>query len=57
VAFLLLVVLISAVGIAAVLVRHRQPTSIESSIAHFEEGLRAIAPEDQFGPVRATRNA
>ncbi len=46
-AFLLLVVMISVVGITVVLLRHRQPTSMESSIAKFNEGLRAIAPEAQ----------
>lgn len=43
--FLLFVVVASAVGIAIVLLRNRRPTSTEHSIAEFERGLRALAPE------------
>jgi hypothetical protein len=43
--FLLLVVVVSAVGIAIVLMRNRRPTSMDHSIAEFERGLRALAPE------------
>ncbi|MFZ4584716.1 MAG: hypothetical protein ACOYNI_05745 [Acidimicrobiia bacterium] len=55
--FLMLVVAISAVGISFVLLRHRQPTSIESSIADFEQGLRAIAPEAQLNTAGAPHHA
>ena len=43
--FLLFVVVASAIGISVVLVRNRRPTSIDHSIAEFERGLRALAPE------------
>jgi hypothetical protein len=43
--FLLFVVVASAVGIAIVLMRNRRPTSMDHSIAEFERGLRALAPE------------
>ena len=44
-AFLLFVVVASAIGITIVLVRNRRPTSMEHSIDEFERGLRALAPE------------
>jgi hypothetical protein len=43
--FLLFVVVASAIGIAIVLLRNRRPTSMDHSIAEFERGLRALAPE------------
>lgn len=46
--FLLFAVVASAVGIAIVLLRHRRPTSMESSIGEFERGLRALAPEEEM---------
>jgi hypothetical protein len=45
VSFLLFVVVASAIGIGIVLVRNRRPTSMDHSIAEFERGLRALAPE------------
>ncbi|MDZ4825791.1 MAG: hypothetical protein SGJ13_04910 [Actinomycetota bacterium] len=50
--FLLFAVIASGVGIAIVLMRNRRPTSMDHSIAEFEKGLRALAPEH---PVRRTR--
>ncbi len=44
-AFLLFAVIVSLVGITIVLWRNRRPTSMEHSIAEFERGLRALAPE------------
>lgn len=44
-AFLLFAVVASAIGITIVLVRNRRPTSMEHSIAEFERGRRALAPE------------
>jgi len=54
VSFLLLVLVVSAIGAAVVMLRHRQPTGMQSSIAEFEKGLAAIAPEPQStsGPSR-----
>jgi hypothetical protein len=45
VAFLLMALIVSAIGITIVLVRNRRPTSMEHSIAEFEKGRRALAPE------------
>ena len=44
-AFLLFAVLASAVGITAVVLRNRRPSTMEHSIQEFERGLRALAPE------------
>ena len=44
-AFLLFAVIASAVGITIVLWRNRRPTSMEHSIAEFERGRRALAPD------------
>jgi hypothetical protein len=43
--FLVFAVLASAVGIAAILLRNRRPSSTEHSIKEFERGLRALAPD------------
>jgi hypothetical protein len=51
-AFLLFVVVASAIGITIVLVRNRRPTSMEHSIDEFERGLRALSPET---PTRRSR--
>jgi hypothetical protein len=47
VAFLLLAVVMSAVGITVILLRNRRPTSLEHSIAEFEKGRRALSPEPE----------
>ena len=44
-AFLLFAIAASAIGIVIVLVRNRRPSTTEHSIAEFERGLRALAPE------------
>jgi hypothetical protein len=46
VAWLLIVVIGSAIGIAWVLLRNRRPTSMEHSIAEFERNRRALAPDE-----------
>jgi hypothetical protein len=58
-AFLLFAVISSAIGITIVLVRNRRPTSMEHSIAEFERGRRALAPEsDETGtPSRRRRRS
>ena len=43
--FLLFAIFASAVGVTAILVRNRRPSSMEHSIEEFERGLRALAPE------------
>jgi hypothetical protein len=45
VAFLLFAIVASALGIVIVLVRNRRPSTMEHSIAEFERGLRALAPD------------
>ncbi|MCZ7536000.1 MAG: hypothetical protein M5T61_08800 [Acidimicrobiia bacterium] len=50
-AYLLFAVVASAVGIAAVLLRNRRPTTMQSSIGEFERGLRALAPVPGEGPA------
>jgi hypothetical protein len=54
VAFLLIAVLGSVVGIAVVLLRNRRPNSMEHSIDEFERNLRALAPE---APSRQQRRS
>ena len=44
-AFLLMALVGSTIGITIVLFRNRRPTSMEHSIAEFETGRRALAPE------------
>ncbi len=46
-AFLLFAIAASAIGIVIVLMRNRRPSTTEHSIAEFERGLRALAPENQ----------
>jgi hypothetical protein len=47
VAFLLIAVIGSVVGISVVLLRNRRPNSMEHSIDEFERNLRALAPDAQ----------
>lgn len=51
-AWLLIVVIGSAIGIVVVLLRNRRPTSMEHSIAEFERNLRALAPEESVRRAR-----
>ena len=46
-AFLLIAVVGSIVGISIVLLRNRRPNSMEHSIDEFERNLRALAPDAQ----------
>lgn len=43
-------ILVSAVGIAVLWYRNRKPTSLESGINQFQQGLRALAPDDRDDP-------
>jgi hypothetical protein len=52
VAFLLIAVVGSIVGIMIVLARNRRPNSMEHSIDEFERNLRALAPDT---PTRRSR--
>lgn len=44
--FLLIVLVVSAVGSLVVWLRHRSPTTLESSIEAFQRELDALAPPD-----------
>jgi hypothetical protein len=55
VAFLLFAVIGSVLGIAVVLLRNRRPTSMEHSIAEFEKGRRALAPDTPASTRRRRR--
>lgn len=46
VAFLLVAVVISVVGVSILVVRSRPPSSPNSSIDRFQEKMHALAPED-----------
>ena len=56
-AFLLFAVIASAVGIAIVLWRNRRPTSMDHSIAEFERGRRALAPDAGETTARRRRKS
>ncbi len=45
VAFLLAALVLSMAGCAVLLVRHRQPTSLEHGVDSFRRQMRALAPE------------
>jgi hypothetical protein len=44
--YLLLVLVLAAFGTVAVVIRHRRPTSFNSSVQAFERAREALAPED-----------
>jgi hypothetical protein len=45
-AFLLIAVVISVVGVTVLVLRSRPPSSPHSSIEQFHEKMRALAPDD-----------
>ncbi len=53
-AFLLIAIIGSIVGISIVLLRNRRPNSMEHSIDEFERNLRALAPDT---PARRQRRS
>lgn len=53
VAFLLLAVVIAAVGVTVLYLRNRPPTSFDASIDNFRREMEALAPRD--GEVRNRR--
>jgi hypothetical protein len=53
VAFLLIAVVISAVGLTVLYVRNRPPTSFDASIDNFRREMQALAP--RHGEVRTRR--
>jgi len=56
VAFLLIAVCVSLVGIVVLVVRSRQPRSIDSGIRDFEREMRALSPETRPGRFRQNRS-
>ena len=56
--FLLIALVLSVVGVFALWVRNRAPSSPHSSIDEFHEKMQALAPEPepQDGVVRRRRN-
>jgi hypothetical protein len=53
VAFLLLALVIAAVGVTVLYLRNRPPTSFDASIDNFRREMEALAPRD--GEVRNRR--
>jgi hypothetical protein len=53
VAFLLLAVVIAAVGVTILYLRNRPPTSFDASIDNFRREMDALAPRD--GEIRNRR--
>jgi hypothetical protein len=53
IAFLLIAVVISAVGFTVLYLRNRPPTSLDASIDNFRREMEALAPRD--GEVRPRR--
>ena len=51
--YLLVAVMLSVVGIVAVLFRHRPKSSMDSNIREFERGLGALAPRSERRGARA----
>jgi hypothetical protein len=54
-AFLLIAVVGSVVGVSVVLLRNRRPQSMEHSIDEFERNLQALAPDTPL-PRRRRRS-
>ncbi|HYZ99541.1 MAG TPA: hypothetical protein VE575_12365 [Acidimicrobiales bacterium] len=55
VAFLLIAVVISAVGLSVLYIRNRPPTSFDASIDSFRRQMDALAPRDADDDVRRRR--
>ncbi|HSL56750.1 MAG TPA: hypothetical protein VK866_02810 [Acidimicrobiales bacterium] len=48
--FLVLALVVAAVGIAIVVIRHRRPSSLGSGMERFAREMQALAPRDRSGP-------
>ena len=51
--FLLIAIVLSAVGILIVWARHRGPSGVYHGVDSFSEQIKAIAPQDQPGVPRS----
>jgi cell division protein FtsL len=49
-AFLLIVIVVSAVGSAVLWYQHRSPNTLESGIEAFQREMEALAPPDDENP-------
>ncbi|MFP5257072.1 MAG: hypothetical protein ACLGI8_14615 [Acidimicrobiia bacterium] len=47
--FLLIVVVVSAIGSLVLWLQHRSPSTLESGIEAFQREMRALAPPDEDG--------
>ena len=50
--FLLIVIVVSAVGSLILWFQHRSPNTLESGIAAFQREMEALAPPDEQTPNR-----
>lgn len=55
-AFLLIVIVVSALGSLVVWLRHRSPTTLESGIEAFQREMEALAPPDEDEHDRRDRS-
>lgn len=55
-AFLLIVLVVSAIGSLFLWLRHRSPTTLESGIEAFQREMEALAPPDDDQPGRRDRS-
>lgn len=53
--FLLIVIVVSAVGSLVLWLQHRSPNTLESGIEAFQREMEALAPPDEDGPERRGR--
>jgi hypothetical protein len=53
--FLLIAVVISAVGMFVIWVRNRKPTGWDTGITDFAKEMEALAPEEELEPNRTVR--
>ena len=52
--FLLIAIVLSAIGILIVWARHRGPSGVYHGVDSFSEQMKAIAPQDQPGVPRTS---
>jgi hypothetical protein len=53
--FLLIVLVVSAVGCLILWIQHRSPSTLESGIEAFQREMDALAPPDEGPPERRER--
>jgi hypothetical protein len=55
--FLILAVVLIAIGVVIVVVRNRRPTGIDAGIADFEARRQALAPQEEREPEERGRRS